>query len=392
MVALATRPWQRRLTARPDIRIIVLVVTGLMTGCASQRAASPSAPPGTVLIEAPVVSRSASTAETADDYISPPPRGSEPPAPGVLDSVGDIVDRAQRGATERFGAFMFELDDFFSGDHVSDEPNTSFLRVRADAVRSPLDGFELDPAVKLRLVLPRAERRFRLLLSSGEDESGSSDELERVAGTEENDSVAFALRFARQLRNSVKLDFDIGARQREGDLQVFARFNAQYRKDLSDLWALRLSNRYFLYSRSGYDDRVRIDVTRQLGALDDARSSFFRSSTTVDWRASRRGARIGQTLGIYLDLDAKSALAIEGIASYDTKLNDEATERLRGGELRLRYRRNLWRPWLYVELWPAVAWPAEREYRRTWNGLARVEVTIGGEQLIALQEASGDNQ
>ncbi len=372
--------------------LVALAVMLMLTGCAFNKTALPPSPPGTVLIVEPSVPKSVTSAETTDELVSPPPRGPEPPPPGGLDSVGALVDRAQRGATERFGAFIFELDDFFAGDQNSEEPNTSFLRVRADAVRPALDDFELDPSVKLRLVLPRAERRFRLLLSSGEDETDTGDEVERVAAAGQDESLSLALRFARRVRESVKLDLDLGARQREGDLQVFARFKAEYRKPLSERWALRLENRYSLFSRSGFDNRVQVDLTRQLGELDDARSSFFRSSTTVDSRASRQGARVGQTLGFYLDLSAKSALAAEGIAIYDTELNDEVTERLRGGELRLRYRRNVWRPWLFVELWPAVAWPAEREYRRTWNGLARVEIIIGGEDLVALQQAAAENR
>lgn len=363
-------------------------VLALSTGCVANRSARPDAPPGTVLKDSPRVSRSANSAETPDYLVSPPPAGSEPAPPGRLDAVGEIVERAQRGATERFGAFMFEVDDFFSGGQTSDEPNTSFLRVRADAVKPVLDDFELDPTIKLRVVLPRAERRFRLLFSTAEDETTTTAEVDRVARTDDDDTVSFALRFVRRARSSVDLDFDIGARRRDGDYQLFGRINAQYRKDLSERWAMRIGNRYHYFTQSGFDNRIRFDLTRQLGNLDGERSRFIRSSTTLDWRATREGAAIVQILGLYADLSEKSAVAVEGVGRYDTKLNGDITDRFRGGELRLRYRRKVWRPWFYVELWPAVAWPAEREYRRTFHGLARIEITIGGEDLAALQPAS----
>ncbi len=359
----------------------VLCSCVLLSGCGAVR---PEAPPGTAYIDKAQVPSSVDTREVDDGVVSPPPVGPGAQKPTVLDSVGAIVDRAQQGATEQFGAFMFQLDDFFAGDQVSDEPNTSFMRIRADAARNSDGDFELDPTVKLRVVLPRAEQRFRLLLSTEDDEDSGSNEVERIVG-DDDQSLSFALRFARRLAGAVDVDFDVGARQRESALQIFGRINAQYRKQLTDRWQMRLGNRYYYYSRSGYEDRVRIDLTRQFGPLDDPQTRFFRSSTTIDWRATRNGAVINQTLGVYLDLGLKTALAIEAIGKYVTELDEGVSDRYRGAEFRLRYRKNVWRPWLFVELWPGIAWPAEREYRRTFVGLARVEVTIGGDDLAAMQ-------
>lgn len=298
---------------------------------------------------------------------------------GVLASVGGLVERAQQGASARFDAFMFELDDFFAGDLQSDEPNTSYARLRLDAKKPALDNFELDPSIKLRVVLPRSEQRLRLLLDAGDDREANESEIASESPLDEQ-SLSLALRFVRRARTSGRLDFDLGARQREGLLQLYGRINAEYRDDLGKRGSLRLGNRYYYYARSGFENRLRLDLTR---TLDVSRSRFLRSSTTADWRRGRQGASLGQVLGAYADLGERAAIAVEALAAYDTSLNGDVTDRYRGHELRVRYRQNVWRPWLFYEFWPAVAWPAERGYRRTWNGLLRLEITIGGESVSA---------
>lgn len=300
-------------------------------------------------------------------------------SPGIVGRVGLMVEGAQRDATKRFDAFMLGLDDFFAGDSMSEESNTSFLRVRTDVARTTTDSFEFDPSVKLRVVLPRSEQRFRLLFSTEEESGFVGDQIERgvtLDGERNQENVSLALRFVRGARNAAQLDFDIGLRQREGLLQVFGRMDARSEKALGLGWKLRASNRYYYFVRSGYDDRLRFDFSRQLGAR---KSRYLLASTTFDWRHGRKGTAIGQSLGIYADLGPRTALALEGLAAYQTQLDEGRRNRFRGTEIRLRFRRNVWRPWFFYELWPAVAWPAERDYRRTWNGLARIEVTIGGE-------------
>jgi hypothetical protein len=45
--------------------------------------------------------------------------------------------------------------------------------------------------------------------------------------------------------------------------------------------------------------------------------------------------------------------------------------------LRARYRTNLWRKWLFLEVWPIVSWPEERDYDLTLGARFRVEINFG---------------
>ena len=44
----------------------------------------------------------------------------------------------------------------------------------------------------------------------------------------------------------------------------------------------------------------------------------------------------------------------------------------------VRFRQQVWRPWFYVELWPIVAWPQERDYDTILAGRLRLEINLGG--------------
>ena len=44
----------------------------------------------------------------------------------------------------------------------------------------------------------------------------------------------------------------------------------------------------------------------------------------------------------------------------------------------LRFRQQFLRPWFFVEFWPIVAWPEERDYNTILGARIRLEVNLGG--------------
>ncbi len=298
---------------------------------------------------------------------------------GVLSSVGGAVDGVQQQASERFNRFVIQLDDFFSADEAPGEVNKSWARLRLDTIENSQQDLNFKASVKLRIVLPRAQQRFRLLLSSDDDGQSDSDggasDVNSVSGNQSEDrNVSLALRFIRTARKSSSLNFDLGVRARDQKVQLFARISATNRQELGSGWTSRISNDWFHYSSSGYENKLRFDFRRQLfvrGAV------FFRTSTGFNWRKGRKGAGIGETLGVYSELSPTSALAVEALASYSTALNGENLRRYEGAELRLRFRQNIWRPWFFYEVWPTIYWPSTNDYEPVYGGLIRIEVVIG---------------
>jgi len=297
--------------------------------------------------------------------------------PGVLAGVGELVDETHDKVSGRFSQFVVEIDDFLGSGESQSELNTSWTRIRLDVIKPGAEPAKLAGKIKLRLVLPQAQKRYRLLFSMGDDDSSAANtdaaQRERTA-REGDDSVALALRFVRTAKETSSLNFDVGASYKDDKAQVFGRINMAYKRDW--IWGFenRISNSFRYFSYSGYDNRFRYDLTRP---FLKRKNLYFRNSTEFVWRKNYKGVGIGETIGLYADLGPKMALALEGITGYTTALNFDASERFQGGEVRIRFRHSVWRDWLFYEIWPSVSWSASNDYEQAYGGLVRLEVTLG---------------
>jgi len=322
----------------------------------------------------------AQVAEPESQAAEPESLEEQPPSRlGVLGQAVGYVDEAQRQASERFGNFMMQVDGFF-GDALSNEnavSNGSWARIRLDANNSGGEDLDVGTSFKLRAVLPETERRFKLLFSTEDDDNeltGGNAGGVLPPGSGDDQNASLAIRFIRTARDTGGLSFDLGIRQRDSRLQYFTRVNSKFRGRLSDLWFASASTNYYYFSKSGFELKLAFDLRRTLLSRDDF---FFRSNTQFNWRKHLKGTIIDQTLGLYRQFGLRKSFALEGLASYYSALNTGVDDRFRGHEVRIRWRHNIWRPWFFYEVWPAVSWYASNEYKKAYGALLRLEVIIG---------------
>jgi len=327
-------------------------------------------------IESLLAADAGESENTIDSGVVETDRSPTERAVSALKSVGAYVDNAQRRASRDFNGFILQVDDFFGSGGDAAVKNNSWARIRLDLSKPGDENLKLGGTVKLRVVLPRAEKRFRLLLSTEDEVSTVSDADIAQPARVENESdqnVSLALRFIRTARDNASLNFDLGVRQRDGAVQTFGRINGTIDGELGE-WYGRFSNNYYYYSKSGFQNKIQLAARRTL--LGNP-SLFFRSSTGFDWLKGSKGASISETLGVYAEISPRKALAVEALAGYATALNGDSGSRYRGTELRLRWRHSVWRPWFFYEVWPSVSWPSSNGYSRAYGGLFRVEFIIG---------------
>jgi len=303
----------------------------------------------------------------------------EKPEPGTLSRAGSLVDEAHGNISDRFSRFIVQIDDFIGAGESGEKLNTSWARVRVETVKPGAEDLKFAATVKLRVVLPQSQQRFRLLVSSEDDDDSSSAansdaaQREQIA-SEDNNNVALALRFIRTAKDRFRLNYDVGARIKDDKAQLFGRFIVGYKKESILGFTNTLTNNLTYFSASGYQNSFRIDSRR---TFFDRESLYFRNTIELSWLEGNSGAGIGETMGFYADLGKRRALALEGITGYATSLNEGIEDKYRGAELRIRYRQNIWRPWLYYEIWPSVSWSSSNDYEMAYGGLFRVEVTLG---------------
>jgi len=294
--------------------------------------------------------------------------------PSVLVNVTTLADTAQRATSDRFNQFVLQIDDFFGDAESEASANSSWGRLRIDGIKPGAEDWEAKVRLKVRVVLPQAERRLRLLVSTEDADVDGSRGRTNIDSGNNDQNVALGLRFVRTITDAIKLNFDIGARIRDKKGQVFGRISASNTTDLGRGWEAQISNNFYLYSASGYQNRFKFDIRRP---INRSASVFFRSSTTFSGEKGIGGAAAGETLGIYADLSSRTAIALEGLFSFVTSEDEVLNTRYLGAEYRIRFRQNIWRPWFFYEIWPSVFYEASNDRERAYGGLIRVEMLFG---------------
>lgn len=295
---------------------------------------------------------------------------------GIVRKATGYVDDAQRQASAGFNNFMVQVDGFFGATDISDGQvdNGSWARLRLDGKKPAGEKFDVKPSLKLRAELPQTEKRFKLLFSTEEDDTGIVGDSVQSVGINDDQNASLAIRFIRSARSRAKINIDLGVRQRDSDIQYFSRLNTGVSDDFGYYWTVGLSNSYFYYNKSGFENKLSLAFRRARFFTPEV---TFRSFTELNWRKGRKGAVIGQTLGFYTQFGEQKSLAFEMLAGYYTSLAEGIDDRFRGHEFRFRWRQNIWRPWFYYEFWPAVSWPATNDYDRSFGVLLRMEMVIG---------------
>lgn len=298
------------------------------------------------------------------------------------------VDRLYKRTTDLIQGTTGYFDSFFFTDtqeaFTSNETRVR-LRLNADYIES--HGWNFSPNFRLNLALPFLSDKMRLVMNEDDDEDQGS------AAADSADDSDIAIRWVQLDGDRLGLSFDIGLRlagtgypeeEEETELSVFTRINSSLRFELGENWVSRSNNRLYYYSNTGVRNDFRQYFDR---TITDA--VMFRSRTRIQYfEENGYNPEWEQKFTLFHKLNNKSAIAYETIVSKraieDSIFDpDEITVGLQEsyyqGQVRLRYRRNVWRPWLYMEVWPVLFWPEERDYKTTPAIRFRLEINFGPE-------------
>jgi len=291
-----------------------------------------------------------------------------------LDIVSMAIDGVHRDASNLLNGFASQLDNYFAEENSTDSINKTSATIRLDFADPGDEDFSLKAKLKLRLVLPRSEQRVRLLFDVDEDiDDDTRSSIQTLSESDDDRSLALALQFIRRAREQISFNADLGVRRYEKKFQGFARLRVVAEQDQPAGWSYKISNDLRQYFSSGYLNRISLDFWR---SISDPTTTVFRTSTNFEWRKNTAGTEIDQSVGLYRKLNDNSLLALEALAGYNTA-PDESNNYYEGHQLRVRYRRNAFRPWFHFEVWPSVSWLKENDNKPKIGGLIRMEVSFG---------------
>lgn len=271
------------------------------------------------------------------------------------------------------------IDSFFAHDErATFEQNNTYVRLRLDADYIEGTNWDIGPKLKLSLRLPGLGDRVRLVVNDDEE----SDE--GVGQGDSRDDSNIALRWVGKQTNRFGLSLDVGLRINDSDLAEFVRLNAGKKYPLGKKWSGNTTNRLYYYSDTGFRDDLRQYFDRPMGT---AKKVLFRSRSRVQYFEEEDENPVWeQKITLFHQISNKHSIAYEALVGnvvaddspYDADeiLVPPQTEYKRA-QIRIRYRRNIWRPWLFMEFWPIVAWPEERDYETTYAARFRLEMYFG---------------
>jgi len=296
------------------------------------------------------------------------------------------VDKLHGATTKLLRDTVGKVDSFFGDDDYSTfHENTTRLRLRLDVTGVQYHDVEVKPKVRFHFVLPGLGERVRLVVNDDDD----SDSEAGTSG-DDKDSDA-ALRWVGYQSKNTSLSFDLGLRVKSSNLDPFLRMNSAIRYDISKNWYGQTSNRLFYYSKTSWRDDFRQSFNRKI-----TNDLLFRSRTRIQYFDENDfNPYIEQKFSLFHTLNKKSAIAYEALwrlyAEEDSlfdedEIEGELQDNYQNVQLRLRYRRNVWRDWLYVEVWPVIAKAEERDWDTVLGAFFRLEITFGGKGKSRLSD------
>ncbi len=265
------------------------------------------------------------------------------------------LDKTQRGIGWTVCGTARWFDGFF-GDRSRYEATITETNGRLGlfGYYDQRNGFNPDYRFRVKLALPTAKRRAKLLFGRGDDRklieergTNDADTLPSRFATVEDTSWLLGLGY--QKGGSLKRGFDtsLGVKIRNppdpyGKLRYFQNWT------VNDETLLRWRQTAFWTQRRGFGTTTNIDLDVLLG--EHFMTRFANSGTVAE---DRDGLDWNSSLTLYQGLSNRRALSYR---AYVFGLTG-APESLHNYGLELRFRRRILRNWLFVEFLGSVSWP-----------------------------------
>lgn len=319
----------------------------------------------------------------------PPPSAEDTPQ---RNRAAAAIDRAHEAISSRITETADRLDAFLGKARIQEESNRSYLKV---AVLRTTDehGIEITKDIKLKIVLPRLQKRLHLIIERDnnggaiDSEAGTGVVQDLTTGPSSGD-LTTALRLMVRSARDLNIYIDAGVRVRIHPT-VFSR--VRYRRSVElDRWVARFTQsvkweEQFAENPFQWEVITRLDFDRPISP-----KYFFRSSLQGAWYEGRHGYFV--TLGFSLvhqiaedralvyewNTLARTGQLVNTANTLPVILDSDGRFRIEETGFKIRYRQTIGWPWLFFEA------DAERAFRRYldtypdfdgfWRSLVKLEV------------------
>ena len=270
------------------------------------------------------------------------------------------------------------FDNFFGKDRILEDVRPGiFVSLRNSARWTEGKNVDYIHDFSLRLRLPQLEtllKKARFFIVSGSD----TDKFTTQPGQPVNPGVdpatgvrkptlGLRLDFFTWLRSLVSIDTGIIIHL---PLDPFIRMRYQYTKPFGGVYLIRFTETALRSYIEQFTETSQLDLERKITNF-----TLLRWSNYTTYTDDRDGITWNTGISLITQLTPRSAI------SYDTSMwgvnHPEWT--IQNRRIGSRYRRNLYRPWLFFEFEPEVTWPKDDSVHKNfvYAVMATLEIQFG---------------
>lgn len=261
------------------------------------------------------------------------------------------------------------IDNFFGEEQAFEEATRSYARLRLDTILDNDLQIGFDGDIRVKLDLPRTERKLKLLIES-DGRSPAPDRVEQtpIDVVKQQDYLLSIERVSELDTWDVRPAAGIKVRWVP---DPFVRLRALRYSNL-DGWLMRNAASVFWFTSEGWGANAAVDFDRQLGG-----AFLFRSTSTLSWEEADQFLSADQQLSLYQRLDARRYLVYQ--VGLRAEQNPDWGEKQYF--VSVRYRKNVYKDWLFVEVVPQIDFRWENHFDAMPSLMFRLEGVFGYDYL-----------
>ena len=289
------------------------------------------------------------------------------------DQHGDAVSESFEYVLNKSHRFANWVDGFFDNDRTVGIKNETRLKLSAWGFWDENDVYDdSDFNFNIRVKLPRAKKRAQLIITNEPDDDMANSRSGGVfPNPESKDETTVGFRFfdmigiGKKIPGKFSTAVGVGFSSGDPNFRIEPRYI--YTHDFR-IWSTTFMQKIRWHSENGWRSLTRLDFDRALG-----KKYFFRSNNEILWEEEEDdfdGYEFRPRLILSRRLSGKQALLLEwnNIVRSKPDFDPYTTA------LAVRYRSQILRPWLFVEVAPQVAWRNEDDWDASGGIFAKLEV------------------
>jgi len=281
--------------------------------------------------------------ETAGEAATPETEGEE--------NNGTWLDASQEYVTTQADNVAEWMDRFFGDVQAEEDAPYSTLRLRFEQEWDEENHFDSDVKLRGKVYLPNLNRRISLLFNEEDTgETGPDDLLIDERDTPQRVTVQYRARD----KERYSVDYRVGIRS---NLNIKTSVRYRYRYPFTDTLRGTASEEVLYLGGDGFASKTRLELDKIL-----SENRMIQWHNKVDWMENEPGVTWASSLSLDKRLSDTKAygyfVGMNGANRPENIVHDYYVG--------VRYRQNMFRPWLFGEVRPSYRWSkaypgAERE-------------------------------